>query len=243
MERFAGPLGSTVDVEFLPFFWWVEAPSFGEGLEAFDLSLRVSGGSVKSVSLDGTPIPTAFDHDGDPSSPPLYPDSITADEAPLHLIEPASGNYPGSPAPGAEGVVISLDLDPEGRREYLERDVLRMGRIVVEVQIPPGNCGGAAVGPLDGLKGSGEPVVNRVRVGGTWYPAQFLHIPGSEVCAADPRFDIFVEPVDLPVETTAGGDLLSRPLVTIEDDGSFEFDFDVTVRLTSRTGTTDGPQA
>ena len=153
-----------------------------DGAMGWSVSVAVTGGTVKAVTVQGVVVDTHFNEDEDYKTPPvLVP--LDLGTAAFKFVQKATGDYPFSHIPGAAGVVSAIVLDQSIKRVLPPNGAENILRLTIEAVIPPaGEVGELKISFLDGLKGTtGKPVPNVV----TLYGAS--HKPATEDCTISLR--------------------------------------------------------
>jgi len=140
-----------------------------EGVQGWLVAVQVEGGVFREISLAGLEVSTIFDHDGDPSTPPVEPYLQDLEEAGFAVAAVTQGQV------GERGTcaVASVVLHQAQRMVLEPNGTQRIARLTVEAAIPVGpDCAPLSLEfspcPRGGPPGPWDSKVTFLDA--TWYP-------------------------------------------------------------------------
>lgn len=150
---------------------------------------------VESTSFQGLHVPTIYDHDGDPGTPPIDPHDLQLADAGFRIVTTAMASS-RDPEPFSGAISVAV-LNLERKMVLQPNGVYAMARMTIRVKVPGHGQPPASVRLRyrNGLFTGGTSVRNLVTLGSTYW------IPRTEACTVQ------VSPAQPYVRCDANDDL------------------------------------
>ena len=212
-----------------------------DGAQGWSLSVCISGGVVKTVSLKGVHVSTIYDQDddGDPDTPPITQDPFDQDLGGPEVFTKIANKATFKDDPSRVGVISAVVLRSQEKMVLQPNGVQTILKLVVEVTIPAVGEAAVTFAFEDGFKSSvSQPVNNVVTFGGASVRPAFESCV-VQVCPVDSG-EFHVAIVDPGHAAPESGDYV---LVRNEQPGDVIVPVDVLLSSPSLPASGDGPQS
>jgi hypothetical protein len=103
-----------------------------DGPHSWAIGVGITGGEIKAIEIKGLLVSTVFDHDGDPSTPPLDPYLLDLGTAPSRDAELAASAVD----PTRVGAISMVMLDRERKMVLQPNGTQRIARVRFEAVVP-----------------------------------------------------------------------------------------------------------